>query len=120
MSSFPFLTSLLSLCPKVFRWSVLHVGEPGLCGKGSWSGREVGVILLIAFSLNMVFTNGKCMLFPKCCPRVSLWFLPWKPLFPARQNIPSVCRRSCSSFPFGFFLWCWLVTGKGWSSAVRY
>lgn len=76
MSFFSFLTSLLSLCPKVFRWSVLHVGEPGLCGKGCWAGREVRVILLIAFSLNMVFTNKKCMLFLECCSKVSLGFLP--------------------------------------------
>lgn len=90
MSSFPFLTSLLSLCSKMFRRSVLHVGE-------------VGMILLIDFRLNMVFTNGKCMLFPKCCPRVSLGFLPWKRLFPPRQDIPRVGRRSCANFPLGFF-----------------
>lgn len=110
-SSFHFLTSLLSLCPKVFRWSVLCAGEPGLCGKGSWAGREADVILLTAFSLNMVFTNRKCMLFPECCPGVSLGFLPWKPLFSARQDIPSVRRRSCGNSPFGFFL-CLVLAGR--------
>lgn len=110
MSSFPFLTLLLSLCPKVFRWSVLHTGEPGLCGKGSWAGRKADVVLLTAFSLNMIFTNRKCMLFPKYCPRVSLGFVPWKPLFPARQGIPGVCRRSCSNSPLGFFL-CLVLAG---------
>lgn len=54
------------------------------CGKGSWAGRLVVVILLKAFSQNMIFTNGRSMLFAECCPRVSLRFLPQEPLFPAR------------------------------------
>ena len=68
------------------------------------------MILLTAFSLNMVFANGKCMLFPKCC-RVSLGFLPWKPLFPVRQDISVACKRSCGNSPFGFFP----LLGAGWS-----
>lgn len=110
MSSFHFLILLLSLCLRVFRWSVLQAGEPGLCGKRSWADKEAGVILLIAFSLNMVFTNRKFMHFPKCCSRVSLRFLPWRPLFPDRQDIPSVCRRSCGNSPFSFFL-CLVLAG---------
>lgn len=65
----------------------------------------------MAFSQNVIFTNGKCMLFPECCPRVSLRFLPWESLFPDRQDMSSVCRSSCGNSLFSFFL-CLLLAGR--------
>lgn len=105
MSSFPFLTSLLSLCPKVFRWSVLHVGEPGLCGKGSWSGREVGVILDPAYSLQSKhgLHKWKVHAFSQVLPQSFPLVPALEALIPSQAEYPKCMQEELQQFPLWLF-----------------